>query len=410
MFDKWMNRFVTLEKKSPVEPLKSSVRSGIDPFIVMDIMVEARELANTGKDVIHMEVGQPSTSAPKAALEAAQTALQNNTLGYTDAVGIPELRERIAQYYKETYNLEVSSGRIIVTTGSSAGFILAFLACFDEGAAVALPSPGYPCYRHIMTALGLQPVRLCTDGLKGRWMPDAIDIERAIGFTAKHKNVENLKGLILASPANPTGTMINEDQLKALLETCDKHKLWFISDEIYHGLTYERSAQTALMFSDDAIVINSFSKYFSMTGWRIGWMVVPEILVRPIERLAQNLFISVPAVSQYAALGSFDGIDELEANKARYAKNRLMLLDELSSAGLTDVCPADGAFYLYANIEKFSDNSADFTKRMLHDIGVAATPGLDFDELKGQYYTRFSYAGKFEDMVEAARRIKGWLK
>jgi aspartate/methionine/tyrosine aminotransferase len=383
----------------PGKAPKASARSAIPPFIVMDVMQAAAERAATGADVVHMEVGQPATPAPQAALAAVKRALDRETLGYTMALGLPALRARIAKHYQECYGVAVSSEQVIITTGSSAGFVLAFLALFDVGAKVALPSPGYPCYRHILTALGQEPVLIVTDEAS-RWMPRGADVAAAAR--------QGLAGLLVASPANPTGTMLGPGRLAELAAACEAAGLWLVSDEIYHGLTYTRPAETALAHSAEAVVINSFSKYYSMTGWRIGWLVVPPRLVRPIERLAQNLYISPPTVAQVAALGAFDGSDELEANKRVYAENRELLLSELPKAGLTRILPADGAFYLYVDISEFGGDSVAFTRAMLADIGVAATPGVDFDAARGSRYLRLCYAGSTADMALAARRLKGW--
>ncbi|MCG8561152.1 MAG: aminotransferase class I/II-fold pyridoxal phosphate-dependent enzyme [Hyphomicrobiales bacterium] len=368
----------------------------------MDVMRAANAREASGAPVVHMEVGQPGTSAPRAVIEAAKRALDQDRLGYTEALGLPELRERIAGHYREVYGVSVSPERIMVTTGSSAGFVLAFLAVLDPGGRIALPSPGYPCYRHILSALGGEAATIETDDAT-RWMPVPEHIE-ALAQQGE------LQGLLLASPANPTGTMLVGDALADLVAACQTRDLWFISDEIYHGLDYTEPAQTALAFSDAAIVINSFSKYFSMTGWRIGWMVVPDGLVRTVERLAQNLYISPPTLSQRAAIAAFDARDDLEAIKAVYAANRELLLEALPKAGLTEILPADGAFYLYADVTRFTNDSAAFAQRMLNETGVAATPGVDFDADRGSRYIRFSYAGRTEDMAEATRRLTGWLK
>ncbi|MGI9386683.1 MAG: pyridoxal phosphate-dependent aminotransferase [Methyloligellaceae bacterium] len=383
-------------------PRPPSVRGSIDPFIVMDVLRVANEKMAEGEDVIHMEVGQPGTSAPARVIEAAHNALDNFTLGYTDALGIPELRERIAGHYKRQYGIDVSADRVVVTSGSSAAFILVFLAILDHGARVVIPSPGYPCYRHILKALGAQAVTLET-GPETRWMPTP-------ELLAELNAAAPIDALLLASPANPTGTMLVGDALRQLARACNEQNLWFISDEIYHGLDYEEPAKSALAYSDAAIAINSFSKYFSMTGWRVGWMVVPDALVRPIERLAQNHFICAPAISQYAALAAFDAYDELEANKAVYRTNRDLLLEELPKAGFTSILPADGAFYLYADVRHLTDDSAGFARKILEDCGVAVTPGVDFDEVRGDCYLRFCYSGTTERMREAARRLQDWSK
>jgi aspartate/methionine/tyrosine aminotransferase len=368
----------------------------------MDVMRQAAAAEAAGRNIIHMEVGQPATAAPLAAREAVKRALDRDNLGYTLALGMEPLRERIARLYMDWYGVAVSPERVVVTSGSSAAFVLGFLALFDVGDKVALPAPGYPCYRHILTALGAEPVSLET-GPGARWMPTAAQIDEVAARLG-------LAGLLLASPANPTGTMLEPDRLAAIAEVARRRKLWLVSDEIYHGLTWGVPQATALQFSDDAIVINSFSKYFSMTGWRVGWMVVPDGLVRTVERLAQNLYISPPAVSQVAALGAFDGLDELEANKRVYAANRTLLLAELPKAGLTAIVPADGAFYLYVDVSRFTGDSLAFAKQLLDETGVAATPGVDFDEARGRRFIRFSYAGSTEQMAEAAHRLQKWKR
>jgi aspartate/methionine/tyrosine aminotransferase len=367
----------------------------------MDVMREANARQTAGHDIIHMEVGQPGFPAPLRAREAAKRAIDRHGLGYTDALGLPDLRERIARYYREEWGIDLPPSRIIVTTGSSAGFVLAFLALFDRGDGLALPQPGYPCYRQIAHVLGLETIYFPAGAASGFTpTPDALAMALRAGA----------KGVLLASPANPTGTMLSPGQLRLLAEAAEEAGAWFISDEIYHGLTYGGEAETALRFSGEAIVINSFSKYFSMTGWRIGWMVVPERLARVFERLAQNLYISPPAVSQMAALAAFEAKEELEEYKAAYARNRATLLNELPAAGFTDLAPADGAFYFYADVSRYTDDSEAFVRRMLKEIGVAATPGIDFDEALGKHFVRFSYAGTLENMCEAARRLRQWKK
>jgi aspartate/methionine/tyrosine aminotransferase len=382
--------------------LLASQRSAVPSFIVMDVMEAAAAREALGHRVIHMEVGQPGTPAPRAALDAVKRALDRETLGYTVALGLPALRSRIAEHYRQRYGVEVAPERVVVTTGSSAGFVLAFLALFDVGAKVALPSPGYPCYRHILTALGQASVLLTTDAAS-RWMPTARQIEDAA-------TREGAVGLVIASPANPTGTMLEGSRLAEIVEACRRSGMWLISDEIYHGLIYGMPEETALARSANAIVVNSFSKYFSMTGWRVGWLVVPQELVRPVERLAQNLYISPPTVAQVAAIGAFDGVDELEANRGVYAENRALLLRELPKSGLERILPADGAFYLYVDVGDFTSDSVAFTKEMLNDTGIAATPGVDFDAEHGSRYVRFCYAGTTADMAEAASRLKAWSR
>ena len=382
--------------------LKHSARSDVPPFMVMDVMAAAARIEAAGGRVVHMEVGQPAAPAPSAAIEAARAALAAGRIDYTQALGIPALRARIARHYAERYGVTLDPERVVVTTGSSAAFILAFLSLFEPGARVALANPGYPPYRHILTALGCEPVLIETKG-ETRW---AITVEALLDA---HRQ-KPLHGVLVASPANPTGTMIRGETLAALVEAAQAEGIRFISDEIYHGLDYAFPAETAARLSDDAVVINSFSKYFCMTGWRIGWMVVPAALVRPVERLQQNLAISVPTLSQAAAVAAFDGRAEMEAVKHGYEQNRRLLLDGLPRAGLEKFLPVDGAFYLYADVSRFSDDSLDFAKRMLEEAGVAATPGIDFDPVHGHDFIRFCYAGSADDMREAVERIGGWLR
>jgi aspartate/methionine/tyrosine aminotransferase len=374
-------------------------RASIPPFIVMDVLRAANERAATGADVLHLEVGQPSTGAPARVVEAARTALGRDVLGYTDALGIPPLREAIARHYRERYGVAVDPARIVVTTGSSGAFILSFLAAFDQGARVAVTAPGYPAYRNILSALGIEVVKIEV-GDATRYQPTPALLDKA----------GKLDGLIVASPANPTGTMLSAADLKALADHCARRDIRLVSDEIYHGITYREPATTALALTDRAVVINSFSKYFSMTGWRLGWMVLPEELVRPVECLAQNLFISPPSLSQVAAIEVFGCRHELEANVRRYAANRAVLLEALPKAGLDHFAPPDGAFYLYVDVGHVTNDSADFCKRLLAETGVAITPGIDFDPSRGPRTLRISFAGSTETMAEAARRLGAWLK
>jgi aspartate/methionine/tyrosine aminotransferase len=379
-----------------------SRRGDVPPFMVMDVMAAAARIEAAGGRVIHMEVGQPAASAPSTAIAAAGAALAHGRLGYTQALGIPSLRVRIARHYQEQHGLEVDPARVIVTTGSSAGFLLAFLALFEAGDRVAMASPGYPPYRHILTALSCEPVLIETSA-RTRW---AITPEALIAEHRRHP----LKGVIVASPANPTGTMMDASALAVLIAAAEAEGIRFISDEIYHGLDYAFAAETAARLSPNAVVINSFSKYFCMTGWRVGWMIVPEPFVRPIERLQQNLAISVPTLSQIAAEVAFDARAELDKIKHGYEENRRILTQGLPLAGLDSFLPVDGAFYLYADVSRFTDDSFDFAKRMLEQAGVAATPGVDFDPIRGKHFLRFCYAGSAAEMREAVERIGGWLK
>ncbi|MDD1520830.1 MULTISPECIES: pyridoxal phosphate-dependent aminotransferase [Bradyrhizobium] len=382
--------------------LEPSRRSDVPPFMVMDVMAAAARIEAAGGHVIHMEVGQPAAGAPRTAIAAAHAALEAGRIDYTSALGIPSLRARIARHYRDTYGSDVSPDRIVVTTGSSGGFILAFLSMFEPGDRVAVTLPGYPPYRHILTALGCEPVLIeTTNETRHALTGEAL--------LAAHRKAP-LKGVLVGSPANPTGTMMSRDALTGLIAAAEDAGIRFISDEIYHGLDYAFPAVTAAALSEHALVINSFSKYFCMTGWRVGWMVVPEILVRPIERLQQNLSISVPSLSQIAAEAAFDGTAEMEAIKHGYQENRRVLIDGLPKAGLTRFLPADGAFYLYADVSDFTSDSFEFAKQMLEQAGVAATPGLDFDPIHGRSFIRFSYARSLDEMREAVDRIAHWLK
>lgn len=374
--------------------MKLSTRGTVDPFIVMDVMEAARQAEAGGCHIIHMEVGQPGTGAPKEALERLKTDL-GDPLGYTVALGLPELRARIAQHYGEWYDVDLNPDRVIVTSGASGGFLLAFSALFDNGAKVGLGLPCYPSYRHILKAVGLQAVEIKTTEA-GRYQPQPSD-------------AEGLDGLIVASPANPTGTMLDKAELTALADACKTHDTALISDEIYHGIGAQIPV-SSLQVTDEAYVVNSFSKYFSMTGWRVGWMVVPEEHTRTIERLAQNMFICPSHASQKLALYAMDCTEELEANRAVYAANRDIVLDGLKTAGLTKIAPADGAFYVYADVTHLTDDALALSQRILAEAGVAVTPGLDFDPVDGRHWLRFSYARSTEDMREGIARLRTFFK
>jgi aspartate/methionine/tyrosine aminotransferase len=381
--------------------LKASERSEVPPFMVMDVMAAAARIEAAGGHVIHMEVGQPSAPAPRTALDAAHAALERGQIDYTSALGIPSLRARIARHYRETYGCEVDPDRIVVTTGSSGAFILAFLAMFEPGDRIAVTVPGYPPYRHILTALGCEPVLIETSSENRHALTGE-------ALLAAHRK-KPLKGVLVGSPANPTGTMMSREALTQLMAAAESEGIRFISDEIYHGLDYAFPAVTAAELSPHALVINSFSKYFCMTGWRVGWMVVPEPLVRPIERLQQNLSISVPTLSQIAAEAAFAGRDEMEIVKRGYETNRRILITGLPQAGLSEFLPADGAFYLYADVSKFTSDSYEFARKMLEQAHVAATPGVDFDPVHGRSFVRFSYARSAAEMHDAVARITRWL-
>jgi aspartate/methionine/tyrosine aminotransferase len=381
--------------------LAPSQRGNVPPFMVMDVMAAAARIEAAGGHVIHMEVGQPAASAPQTAIAAARAALGVARLDYTSALGIPSLRQRIARYYRETHGHDVDPARIVVTTGSSGAFVLAFLSLFEPGDRVAITAPGYPPYRHILTALGCEPVLIETTAATRHALTGDM-------LLAAHARTP-LKGVLVASPANPTGTMMTREALSDLIAAAQSEGIRFISDEIYHGLDYAFPAVTAAALSDDALVINSFSKYFCMTGWRVGWMVVPEALIRSVETLQQNLAISVPTLSQIAAEAAFEGCAEMDVIKHGYQDNRRALIEGLPKAGLDQFLPADGAFYLYADVSKFTDDSFDFARGMLEEAHVAATPGIDFDPVHGRSFIRFSYAGSTTDTIEAVARITRWL-
>ena len=374
--------------------MKSSQRSRIDPFIVMDIMERANAVEKKGQTVVHMEVGQPGTSAPKAAKDFLKASMEDNPMGYTVALGLPDLRKKIAELYGDWYGLDVDWNRIIITGGSSAGFILAFTALFDKLDKVGLPNPGYPSYRQIMKTLNLDPILINTTE-KNKFQPTPNDLSRY-----------DINGLLIASPGNPTGSMIEREPLEALVNYCVDKKISLISDEIYHGIQYDMKPSTLLEYTNSCYIINSFSKYFSMTGWRIGWIIVPKDHVRVVERIQQNMFICASHASQILALGSFECKNELEKNLETYRENRKILLAALSEMGFNNIAPPDGAFYLYIDISAFSSDSYDFTIKMLNIGGVAITPGIDFDPIKGKSKIRISYARSTPEILKGIERMK----
>jgi len=363
----------------------------------MDVMQAASAAEAAGRHIIHMEVGQPGTGAPSGATAALAQAMEQGSLGYTVALGLPALRARIAQMYGEWYNVDLDPNRVVITSGSSGGFILAFTALFDTGDKVGIGAPGYPSYRQILRALALEPLDLPTSP-DNRYQPVPADFADM-----------DLKGLLVASPGNPTGTMLDHPSMKALIEATQGQGASFISDEIYHGIEYEKKAVTALEITNDAYVINSFSKYFSMTGWRVGWMVVPEDHVRVVERIAQNMFICAPHASQVAALAAMECEDELQANMDVYRANRTLMIDGLRAAGFTSFAPPDGAFYVYADVSGITDDSRVLARDILDKAGVAVTPGLDFDPIRGHQTLRFSYARSTADIAEGVARLKAYM-
>jgi len=377
--------------------MRRSNRGDVDPFIVMDVMEAARKAEAAGRHIIHMEVGQPGTGAPQAARDRLIADLAD-PLGYTVALGLPELKERIAQHYAMWYGVTVDPARIVITSGASGAFLLAFSALFDNDARVGLGTPCYPSYRQILRAVGLSPIDIPTN-LSQRFQPLPEDV-------ATH----DLDGLIVASPANPTGTMLDRDGLAALADACQAQGAALISDEIYHGIDYDKAAVTALDITDDVYVVNSFSKYFSMTGWRVGWMIVPQDHIRQVERLAQNMFICAPHAAQRLALHAMDCPEELEANKAVYKANRTLMIEGLRAAGLRHFAPPDGAFYVYVDVSEYTDDALGFAAEILEKAGVAVTPGLDFDAARGQTWLRFSYARATADIAEGLQRLAQFMQ
>ncbi len=380
--------------------LKVARRANVAPFIAMDVLAAANARAAAGQDVIHLEVGEPGGGPPEAVLEAARRALGRMRLGYTEALGRPELRQAIARHYDITYGRSVDPGQVIVTVGASGAFVLAFLAAFDPGDRVVVPEPAFPAYKNILQALGVEVVRLGL-GPETGFRP-TIDQLTAIDGP--------VHGLVVASPSNPTGVMLAPEELGDLARHCAARGIRLIVDEIYHGITYERPASTILEFTADAIVINGFSKYFCMTGWRLGWMVAPPDLVRPVELLAQNLFISAPALAQEAAITAFDCRAELDERIALYRRNRATCLELLPAGGLDRLAPVDGAFYLYADVSHLTDDSAALCEQLLADTGVALTPGADFDSVDGHRFVRLAYACEHGQVSAGCQRLVAWLR
>lgn len=382
-------------------PHRISKRGDVSPFLAMDVLREANLAEASGRPVIHMEVGQPAAPVPQSVINAAQERLAGGRLAYTNALGIEPLRQRIAQHYMDSYGIMVPVERVVVTTGSSGGFNLAFLAAFDVGAKIGLPTPGYPAYRNILKALGLTVIDIETND-EDRWTLSERSLEDA------HK-VHGLDGVLVASPANPSGTMLTTEALQSICRFCDENGVRFISDEIYHRLVYNGVEETALKYTDNAFVINSFSKFYCMTGWRIGWMITPQDLVRPVERLAQNLFISAPELSQWAGIAAFEASAEYNKIKQGYADNREFLSKALPDIGFSKSLPVDGAFYFYLDVSDLTNDSMVFAKTVLQDTDVALTPGADFDPARGNHYLRMSFAGDNMSMHTAIERLGNWM-
>ncbi|MEO1018556.1 MAG: aminotransferase class I/II-fold pyridoxal phosphate-dependent enzyme [Pseudomonadota bacterium] len=379
--------------------LKCSKRGDIASFLAMEVLTEANRLGRMGKDIIHLEAGEPAMGPPAAAIAAASATLDGRRHGYTTAMGMPVLRQGLATHYADYYGLPLEADRIAITAGASAGLVLALLAAFDAGDHVAFAEPGYPAYRNALQALGIETVPILTE------------LETGFQPTPAHLDALDrpLDGLVIASPANPTGSMFKRDELEQLARYCDDNGIRLIADEIYHGITFGQPAETALHFTNDAIVINSFSKYYCMTGWRVGWMVLPTELIAPVSRLSANLYIAPSTISQQAALGALDARDELRSRIQTYHSNRDHLLETLREVGIERIAPAEGAFYLYADVSKFTDNSVAFCRQILDEVEIAMTPGIDFDQGRGHHYVRLSFAGA-PDMIDAAtRRLRAWF-
>jgi aspartate/methionine/tyrosine aminotransferase len=380
---------------------KPSKRSDIPNFKALDILREVAERRGAGEDIISLAPGQPSRGAPDAALDYARKVLEGDTRqGYTEAIGMRLLRDRIAVFYRERYGINLDHSRVAVTIGSSGGFVLALTAAFDVGDTVALTAPTYPAYRNFLKSIGLKVIEIETSP-KTNYQPTAELLEKS-----GHK----FDGLIICSPSNPTGTMIDEKELEKICKWCDKNGVRLVSDEAYHGITYETAAQTALKFSDSAIVLNTFSKYFAMTGWRLGWTVLPEDLTDRFKKLAENLFVSPPTLAQHLAYKIFDHTKELDEYVAEYCRNRDILREQLPEIGFDKLAPAQGAFYLYADVHNLTNNSEDFCRRMLNETLVSMTPGTDFDLARGNGTVRISYAGPTADIIKACERLKAWKR
>ncbi|MGW7530729.1 pyridoxal phosphate-dependent aminotransferase [Amycolatopsis sp. NPDC054798] len=377
-----------------------ALRAGVPPFHVMDVLSAAQARQRSHGDLISLAAGQPSAPAPAAVLRAAQEALSQHTLGYTEQLGIPELREAVAGHYRRTYDVEVTASDVVMTTGSSGGFLLSFLSAFDPGARVAMARPGYPAYRNLLSVLGCEVVEFATTA-ETNFQPTVEQLDR----------LGPIDGLIVASPSNPTGTVLPPGELAAISGWCASHGVQLISDEIYHGISYGKQLDCAWQYGREALVLGSFSKYFAMTGWRLGWMLVPQRLHRAVDVLTGNFTICPPAVSQYAAVAAFtpESYAEADAHVEHYRRNRDLLFAGLREIGLDKLAPADGAFYAYADVSDHTTDSLSWCQRLLADTGLAITPGIDFDPVDGGRYVRFSFAGATEDVTEGVRRLGGWL-
>ena len=376
-------------------------RANVPPFHVMDLLAAAQRRQLTHGDLVNFVAGQPSTGAPQSVRTEAKRLLDEEVLGYTVATGVPGLREAVAAHHRRTSGIDVSLDDVVITTGSSGGFLLAFLAAFEAGDRVVMARPGYACYRNVLTALGCEVVEIDC-GPETRFQPTVEQLSEIGGM---------IHGLVLASPANPTGTMVPPDEMAAIARWCEDNLVRLVSDEIYHGITYGQPTSSAWQTSRTGVVFGSFSKYFSMTGWRLGWMLVPEDLRRPVDVLTGNFTICPPVLSQYAAIAAFtpESYAELDGHVARYATNRALLLEGLPRLGIDRLAPADGAFYVYADIGHLTDDSHAWCLRLLDETGVATAPGIDFDTRRGNEFVRLSFAGSAEEIAEGLDRLGGWL-
>lgn len=384
-----------------VSRMQVARRADVPPFFVMDLLAAAQRRQQTHGDLVDCVAGQPSTPAPRAVREEAKRLLDDDRLGYTVATGVPELRAAVAAHHRRASGIDVDADDVVVTTGSSGGFLLAFLSAFEAGDRVVMARPGYPCYRNVLAALGVEVVEVDC-GPETRFQPTVEVLEQVEG---------PVHGLVVASPANPTGTMLPPDELARLARWCEEHGVRLISDEIYHGITYGQPTSSAWQSSRTGVVFGSFSKYFSMTGWRLGWMLVPDDLRRPVEILTGNFTICPPVLSQRAAVAAFteESYAELDGHVARYAANRALLLDRLPRLGIDRLAPADGAFYVYADIGHLTDDSHGWCHRLLAETGVATAPGTDFDTRRGREFVRLSFAGSHDALVEGLDRLEAWL-
>ncbi len=378
----------------------SNDNKSLRSFLALEIFSQANELAKQGKEIFHLEVGEPGLKPSPLVIKTLQENLQKPQK-YTSAKGLTELRNELVNYYFSKYEVKISANNIIITNGSSAGFVIAFLCSLEKGAKIALTRPGYPAYLNIVAGLGLEAIEIPLSS-NNQWRLSAKDIEQIY-------EQQPFDALLFASPANPTGSSVSDEEFEKIIEVCNRLNIQFISDEIYHGLEYNKPSNTALKYSNNPIIVNSFSKYFCMTGYRVGWLILPNDLIDRAEILQQNMFISAPTLSQIGAISALKDIDYCELQRRRYLQNRNIMTNGLKALGFKNITQADGAFYTYADVSPFSNDSRSFCKNMLLDIGVAATPGEDFDRVNGHRYVRFSFAGKQSKIEMALEKMASYL-